>query len=218
VSSTPRERVVAAFDFDGTLTPRDSLVPFLRHACGDAAVLRAGVRRLPLLAAAGAGWVSRDRAKEAVLLPLLGGRPVEEVRALAEEYAGRLLRSGIDPRMRERLEWHRRRGDEVVIVSASLELYLAPVGRALGCEAVLATRLEVDAGGRLTGRLAGGNVRGPLKAARLDEWLGGVPAEVWAYGDSDGDRELLARADHRFRRRWGRFRFAGPETVCPPPS
>ena len=62
---------------------------------------------------------------------------------------------------------------------------------------MLATELAVGDDGRLTGELARPNVRGPEKVRRLDEWLAreGRPAFVWAYGDSAGDRELLARAD-----------------------
>jgi phosphatidylglycerophosphatase C len=194
-------RVVAAFDFDGTLSRRDSLVPFLRRLCGDPPVLAAILTRLPLLLAAGAGRVSRGRAKEALLRPLLGGRLLADVEPVAGAFASRLLGSGMWPPGMERLEWHRGRGDDVVIVSASPELYLAPLGRALGVRAVLATGLEVDARGRLTGRLAGDNVRGAEKVARLDAWLAGDPAEVWAYGNSDGDRQLLARAEHGFLRR-----------------
>jgi phosphatidylglycerophosphatase C len=194
--------VVAAFDFDGTLSRRDSLLPFLVRLCGAAAVLRVGLERAGLIAGAGAGIVSRDRVKEAVLLPLLGGIPLAAAEAEAERYARHLLDRELRPDSRERLEWHRSRGHEVVIVSASPELYLGHVGRALGCAAVLATRLEVE-DGRLTGRLVGGNVRGPEKVARLDAWLDGDTPEIWAYGDSDGDRLLLARADHGFRRRRG---------------
>ena len=64
----------------------------------------------------------------------------------------------------------------------------------------MATELEVDADGRCTGALVGGNCRGPEKVRRLHAWLdahhGGRDAvELWAYGDSPGDRELLAAAD-----------------------
>ena len=86
-----------------------------------------------------------------------------------------------------------------MIVSASLGVYLRPIAERLRFDAVLATELEVGADGRLTGRLAGANVRGAEKARRLDAWLGGEPAYVWAYGDSSGDRELWARADRPVR-------------------
>jgi phosphatidylglycerophosphatase C len=64
---------------------------------------------------------------------------------------------------------------------------------------VIACSLETDGTGRATGRLIGGNCRGPEKVRRLREWLGAEPAELWAYGDSAGDDELLAFADHPTR-------------------
>src|SRR5437016_5665528 len=76
------------------------------------------------------------------------------------------------PDIRARVDWHRAEGHELVLVSASPELYVAPIGRRLGFDEVLATRLEVDAAGLLTGRLVGANCRGPEKVARLRAWRG----------------------------------------------
>ena len=59
---------------------------------------------------------------------------------------------------------------------------------------MLATRLEVDEAGLLTGRLAGANCRGPEKVARLRAWRGDTLVVAYAYGDSAGDREMLAVA------------------------
>jgi phosphatidylglycerophosphatase C len=98
------------------------------------------------------------------------------------------------PDVRERLDWHRAEGHELVLVSASPELYVTPIGRRLGFDEVLATRLEVDADGRLTGRLEGANCRGPEKVARLRTWRGEGLTVAYAYGDSTGDREMLALA------------------------
>jgi phosphatidylglycerophosphatase C len=86
-----------------------------------------------------------------------------------------------------------------VIVSASLGAYLRPIAEQLRFDAVLCTELEVGTDGVLTGRMDGPNVRGLEKARRLDHFLDGRPAAVWAYGDSSGDRELWARADHAVR-------------------
>ena len=87
-------------------------------------------------------------------------------------------------------------GHEIVIVSASLDVYLEPLAPLLGVDHVLCTKLGVGPDDRLTGRLEGGNVRGPEKIRRVREWLGAGAVELWAYGDSAGDRELLAAADH----------------------
>src|SRR5690606_33862516 len=86
------------------------------------------------------------------------------------------------------------------LVSASYDAYLLGLAEALGAEAVLSTRLEV-CDGTCTGHLAGANCRGPEKVRRLHAWLAEQGLDrsavtVWAYGDSNGDRELLADADH----------------------
>ena len=191
-------RTVAVFDFDGTLTRGDTLLPFLRRVRGDvtlAAALLAGCARFALAPAG----ERRNRAKEVVLSRVLGGEPVERVTLLADAYAVELVARRLVGRTCRRLEWHRRLGHALVIVSASPELYVGPVGRRLGVAAVLGTRLELDGDGRLTGRLAGPNCRGPEKAVRLKAWLGPGPAELWCYGDSAGDAELLAMADHPVR-------------------
>lgn len=190
------DRAVAAFDVDGTLTPRDSLLPFL--------VGLLGRRRVGFaLAAAVAGSPQRDAAKARLLRHLLRGRPHTELLTAGREYGTRLARSGVTDAMRERIDRHRAAGHELVIVSASLTCYLEPAAEHLGIGTVLATRLEVDATGHCTGRLDGGNCRGAEKARRLGAHLGPEPVELWAYGDSRGDDAMLALADHPVRVRRG---------------
>jgi HAD superfamily hydrolase (TIGR01490 family) len=190
---------VAAFDFDGTLTRRDSLLPFLVSVRGAAATARAVVAESPLFGRVLLGRASRDEAKEALLTRLLAGADLQQLSESGQAFADRLVTREIRPAMRRRLDWHRRAGHRVVIVSASPTLYLDAAGRGLGVDAVLATELEVGAEGRLTGRLAGRNCRGDEKARRLRAWLDGSGHEpsspVWAYGDSQGDTEMLALAD-----------------------
>ncbi len=117
----------------------------------------------------------------------------------ADAFADSVMATGMRPDMLERIERHRRQGHELVIVSASPELYVERLGRLLGVDAVIGTRLEVDEAGCLTGRLAGLNCRGPEKVARLRAWLGEDATVAFAYGNSGGDRELLALARHGVR-------------------
>ena len=191
-------RRVAAFDFDGTMVPGDSLIPFVWRSAGPARFLRAALRHGPrILAATGLKMGSRDAAKEAFLRSTFRGRSLAGVRKDAEAFAA-VVEARIDPASLARVAWHRDQGHELVLVSASLELYLEPLARKLGFDAVLASRLVVD-DDVLTGDLDGPNVRAHEKVVRLRRWLGGDRCELWAYGDSDGDRELLALADHGFR-------------------
>jgi phosphatidylglycerophosphatase C len=192
-------RTVAAFDFDGTLTRRDTLVPFLARVAGWPRVAAATARAAPELLRATAGRGDRDEAKAQVFRRVLAGRPFEPIRALGAQYGAALVGTKIRPEMRARLEWHRSRGDDVVIVSASLAVYLETVGARLGVDHVLSTELEVDRAGVCTGRMLGGNCRGPEKARRLRAYVGEHTGELWVYGDSAGDAEMLAMADHPIR-------------------
>lgn len=191
-------RTVAAFDFDGTLSTRDNVVPFLRGAVGPARLLGALVLVTPVLLTAVLDPTRRDRAKAALVRRTLTGFDAARLESIATRFAADVYAHHLRDDMVERVAWHREQGHQVVAVSASFRDYLLPIADQLGLDAVLATELEV-VDGRLTGRLAGANVRGPEKVRRLEAWLGGEPAELWAYGDSGGDRELLARADHPVR-------------------
>ncbi|HUP86673.1 MAG TPA: HAD-IB family hydrolase [Acidimicrobiales bacterium] len=191
-------RRVAAFDFDGTLVPGDSLVPFLWRVAGHRRFVRAALRHgARVLLATGPRIGSRDRAKAAFLRTALAGLDADSVSTAGRTYAEELA-ARVDPAARHRVEWHRARGDEVVMVSASLHVYLAPFARLVGFDEVIATRLSVGPDGRLTGGLEGANVRAQEKVDRLRRWLSSESCELWAYGDSSGDRELLAIADHGF--------------------
>jgi phosphatidylglycerophosphatase C len=146
-------RPLAAFDLDGTLTRRDTLRPFLVRAIGRDRTYRGLLASsFPLARAAALGGPHRDRAKAAVLERLLGGRPLAELAETAESYADHVITHALRDDTRARLEWHRGEGHELVLVSASPELYVTPIGRRLGFDsagdremlalAATATRVE----------------------------------------------------------------------------
>jgi phosphatidylglycerophosphatase C len=198
--SESAERVVAAFDFDKTISTRDNVVPFLRAAVGRPRLTRALVTISPRLFAAALNDERRDTAKVALVRRTLAGYDAGRIAEVAAEFADDVMDRHLRPDVVERVAWHRSQGHELVIVSASFTSYIDPIAARLGFTAVLATELAVGDNGRLTGELVRPNVRGAEKVRRLDEWLGatasdGRPAFVWAYGDSSGDRDLLARAD-----------------------
>jgi phosphatidylglycerophosphatase C len=191
--------VVAAFDFDGTLTKHDSLLPFLTAVRGRAAVSLAMARLAPRLGLMAMGRADRDHTKEQLVTSLLAGSSAAALDTAGARY-GDHLATRLRPDVVERLDWHRDAGHELVLISASPTVYLEPLGAQLGFAAVLATRLEVGPDGTLSGRFEGGNCRGPEKVRRLQAWLGSrTPTEVWAYGNSAGDDDLLAFADHARR-------------------
>ena len=189
---------VAAFDVDGTLTVRDCVVPFLERVAGRRNLALAMVRQPSALAAA-ALHRDRDRMKAVAVRAAFRGRSADDIEALGVTFANEIYAGWLRSDTPQRLAWHQSQGHQVVLVSASLGPYLRPLGRLLGVDGVLCTDAVVDADGRYSGELAGANCRGPEKARLLREWLrqrGIDNAELWAYGDSVGDRELLSLAHH----------------------
>jgi HAD superfamily hydrolase (TIGR01490 family) len=187
-------RTVAVFDLDGTLTSRDALLPFLRFLVGTPAFLA----RLPLVAAIVAamalGLVSRSRAKELVLALFVRGLARAALELRGERFARERLPGMLRAQAAARLRWHQASGHYCVLVTASPAIYAVPFARAIGFEDVAATELEYDERDCATGRLSGENCRGEEKVRRLEALLGELGAlTLHGYGDSAGDRALLAR-------------------------
>lgn len=189
---------VAAFDFDGTLSTRDCVVPFLETLAGRSRLV-AGMAVRPLAIADALLRRDRDRFKAVALRAAFAGREAAAVQQLGRSFAETVHSGWLRSDTPQRLAWHQREGHKVVLVSASLGAYLHPLGELLGVDAVLCTEAVVGSDGRYTGEMLGQNCRGPEKVLRLRTWLAEMKlddAELWAYGDSAGDRELLAAADH----------------------
>lgn len=188
------QQVLALFDFDGTLTDRDSFRDFVLFAHGG---LAGGLRLLltmPVWLAFQLRLVSRQRAKQwafGILLRPLGN---EQLGLLARRYARERIPQILRPAGLRQLQAHRQQGHRVVVISASPEDWIAPWCAAQGIEC-LATRLQRHHG-QLTGQIDGSNCRGAEKVTRLQALLNLKSFDhVIAYGDSAGDREMLAIAD-----------------------
>lgn len=196
-------QIVAAFDFDGTITKRDTLLAFLIFAAGRVATLRKLIKIIPY----GLGYflkiISRQQIKEKILRSFFAGLPDSQLRELGEAFAqSSALKQLIQPQALKRLEWHRRQKHRCVLVSASIDAYLDPWCKEVGFDRLICSELEVDSYGIVTGHLRGKNCWGPEKERRLMPLID--PREdyiVYAYGDSRGDRELLALADYPFLRK-----------------
>ncbi len=185
---------VAAFDVDGTITTRDCVVPFMRRIAGAHRIVpRLGVRPdrlVPVIARR-----DRDRLKALAAAAAFRGRRYDDLCAAGAAFAEMVHERWLRTDTLEVLQRHLADGDRTVLVSASFEVYLRPLAALLGVDDVLATRLDVR-DGIVTGALDGPNCRGPEKVVRLHEWLDDRSSvRLVAYGDSAGDREMLADAD-----------------------
>jgi phosphatidylglycerophosphatase C len=193
---TPVPVTLAAFDVDHTLTTRDCVLPFLLLVAGWPRMVGIGLRLAPL----GIGYLlkrkHRDEVKAAIALAVFRGRSANEIDRLADGFAQDTFDRWMRPDTLARLRWHQGQGHTVALVSASFATYLRPLARLLEVAEVLATELAYSTTGQLTGALDGPNCRAGEKVVRLQARYPTRPAVVWAYGDSAGDTEMLAWADH----------------------
>lgn len=190
---------LALFDFDGTISNRDSFLQFLLHAVGPFRLTACFLSLTPQVVAYKLGKYPNYRLKEEVLCRLFAGISLEQMRRHAHAYEQSKLEGIVRPGAMKKIAWHQQRGDVVVVVSASLELVLEPWCRRNGLQ-LLATRLEVR-NDKVTGALQGNNCWGEEKVRRVRAafQLENID-HIYAYGDSRGDWAMLELATHPFYR------------------
>lgn len=189
-----KDQAIVAFDFDGTLTRRDSFTEFLRWRAGAGGWALGLVKMAPALAAY-ARDRDRGRIKAASVKEFLQGVPRAQLEQDAEAFAGQVWPGFMRyDALAVWKDWGAR-GAHRVIVTASPETTVAPFARRLGAEALLGTPLVFDGDDRVTGAFASPNCRGEEKVRRLRAVYGEDVRPAAAYGDTSGDTEMLAIAD-----------------------
>ena len=180
-----------AFDFDGTLTTRDTLIAFIRYACGTPRFLLGFLLHAPLLVLMKLRLYSNGKAKQRLFSWFFRGMPIETFDTLCQSFAS-THRHLLRPETVRLLQQALSEGSEVLVVSASIDNWVQPFFPAV---TVLGTQIEVI-DGRLSGRFLTPNCYGQEKVRRILALHPDRSAyRLTAYGDSRGDRELLAFAD-----------------------
>ncbi len=193
-----------AFDFDGTITTKDTLALFLRYYQGPIIWGVKIISLLPSFALYGLKIIDRTEVKRHVMRRFFKGKPLAHVQARADQFARDVIPPLIRPLAQARLDELKAKNAALYIVSASIEHYLHPWAESQGIKYVFATQLETDSE-RLTGELSGQNCWGEGKTARIRAEMGHTPYEIAeAYGDSKGDKPLLYAAKASF---WRPFRL-----------
>ena len=186
---------VFAFDFDGTLTTRDTLIAFIHYACGTPRFLLGFMLHAPLLVLMKLRLYSNGKTKQRLFTWFFQGMSIETFDALCQSFAlshRHLLRPDTVRLLQQALS----EGAEVLVVSASIDNWVQPFFPSV---TVLGTRIEV-VDGRLTGRFLTPNCYGQEKVRRILALHPDRAAyHLTAYGDSSGDRELLAFADEAYK-------------------
>ena len=184
---------LALFDFDGTLTDRETMPDFMHAAVRPWRLALGKALLLPLIVGYKARIVPGIAVRAAICFVGFRGIPVGELEAHGRRFAADVLPGTLRPEAMARLAWHQARGDTVVVVSGGLDVYLRPWCEAHGV-ALLCSSLAHE-NGRFSGRYEGAQcVRGEKARRVLEHYPPTRFQRIHAYGDTPEDRELLALA------------------------
>lgn len=190
---------IAFFDFDGTITRKDSMLELARFYKGTAGYLAGMARLSPSLVLLKLGLLDASTAKEKLLTHFFGGMHRMSFEALCIKFCEQKLPGILRPAAIQKIQEHTGSGHEVVLVSASAEKWLQPFCRQFNITCI-GTLLEIE-DECITGKLKGANCNGPEKANRIKERYSLAAFEkIYAYGDSSGDLDMLQLAHEKHYR------------------
>jgi phosphatidylglycerophosphatase C len=191
------KRTIAFFDFDGTITTKDTLLEFIRFSKGIPRFYLGFLLTSPWLVAYKIKLISNQRAKERVLRHFFSHTPLDQFEQNCEAFARKALPALLRPKALQEIERLKTAGATVVIVSASPENWIRSWSASVGTD-LLATRLETapDKDGskplRLTGKIFQANCHGEEKVRRIKEaYTLEDYQEIYTFGDTGGDRPML---------------------------
>ena len=187
---------IHAFDFDGTLTRRDTLIEFIRYVKGNKEFLIGFLKHLHLLIMMKLGIMPNWKTKRIIFQYFFGGMTLEKFNEYCEKFAKEkaslLRKKGMVAVNKAVMD-----GDQVVIISASIENWVEPFFRFQVSNNIniIGTKIQV-VDGKLTGRFLTKNCYGEEKVRRLlEQYPDRKEYKLVAYGDSRGDHALLDFAD-----------------------
>lgn len=189
---------LALFDFDGTISFKDNFIPFIFYATVPRRLAIGKIILSPLILGYKLKIVPATVIRRCIVCFSFRGRREKELRKLGKIYSREVVSQSIRPYALERIQWHKSQGDTIVVVSASLDVYLLDWCNKHELD-LMSSKLEVRKDGVLTGRYIDGDYAGKEKARRVRTKYDLLEYPViYAYGDSQEDKELLSLAHKKY--------------------
>ncbi len=190
-----KKRTITVFDFDGTITTKDTLLEFIKYSFGSFRFYSGFLLHAPILIAYILGFYPNWKAKQKIFSYFFKGMRYSEFKKKGEDFA-RIVDKIVRAETLQCLSEHKKQGHKIYVISASIDEWVSPWCLQHGVDMVLGTKVEVITNGCLSGRFLSKNCYGREKVNRLLE----VEPDrdtyyLYAYGDSRGDREIIDFAD-----------------------
>lgn len=195
------KKIVAVFDFDGTLTSKHTTLSFL-HYTDPFRFYWIMPISLPILFFYLLNIISIDQLNRWLCHFFFKGKSKEHLQAIGRDFACKKLPAYIRTEAILKLKEHQDHAHPCILATAAYDLYIRAWGEQHGFAEVLCTEIASDENGKLTGKIKGKSCYGPEKVNRIKQVLPVFDAIIYAYGDSDGDKEMLNFATYSFYRRF----------------
>lgn len=187
---------IAVFDFDGTLTTKDSFLEFIRFTHGTYKLYIGLLLHLPFIIAFKIRIYSNEKTKQMIFKWFYKGMPYQTFKRKGIEFSG-VIDSFVNLETLRLVDRHRKENDLIFVVSASVEEWVSPWCHKNGLHHVIGTKVDIDEHGRLTGLFSTPNCYGMEKVRRFSEMEPERNSFIlFAYGDSRGDKEMIEFADY----------------------
>ena len=184
---------IAFFDFDGTITTKDTLLEFIKHSRGSFRFYLGFVLNSPWLIAYKIKLISNQKAKERILQFFFRNTPVGQFEQQCERFSREALPGLIRPKALQEIIRLKESGASVVIVSASPENWIREWSESVEAS-LLATRLQTSSTTppHITGKIFEANCYGEEKVRRIKEaYTLEEYNQIYTYGDTSGDLPML---------------------------
>ena len=195
IDANMNKRAIAVFDFDGTLTSKDTLVEFIKYACGTWRFYLGFTCYSPIIVLMFLHLYPNWKAKEKIFAFFFKGWEYQKFKDYGEVFSLKIENMKKENTM-NKLSTHMEKSDTIYVITASILEWVLPWCKKNGINNVLATRIEIDERGIITGRFSSKNCYGQEKVNRL---LQVEPHRhtytLYAYGDSRGDKEMIEFSD-----------------------
>ena len=190
-------RKIAFLDFDGTITYKDTFLEFIRFVKGDLAFYMGFLLYSPAMVAFKLNIITNQKAKELIMRHFFAKMTRQEFDDHSERFAKEVIPSLIRDKALVEIEKLKEEGAKIVIVSASAENWVGKWSQALGLD-YIATRLQCK-NENISGKILGRNCYGEEKVERIKaEYDLSHFEKIYCYGDTEGDKPMLALAHIRF--------------------
>ncbi|MFH7764545.1 HAD-IB family hydrolase [Acinetobacter sp. BSP-28] len=195
-ATSKKNKNLALFDFDGTLCKKDSFTGFIFYALSKRHIIKQGIKILPWIQAYYLSVYPAPAMRSKLFRAMFSNANALELQQMAQEYAENLMNQLNSPLLKQ-LKQHQALGDEVVLVSASVDIYLKHVCGLLNIDLICTHTEQVN--NVYTGQYTTPDCSSEQKRLRiLEKYSLDHYSVIYAYGNSVEDNEMLSLATYSY--------------------